>query len=456
MVAADPLIISYSGIRGIAGGSLTAEVAARFGRAFGRMVVSRHGARAKFLLARDTRPSGPELLAGIVAGLAEFGDLVDLGIVPTPTLQFALAGLPAAAGLCVTASHNPRGWNGMKFFLGPDNTVLDGAEMRELCARASQGGSVGGAGAPVADRRQQAIGLHLEAVCAAIDAERVRARRFRVALDSGGGAGAEPTARLLRALGCEVFEVKSARESEPIPEHLDDLRREVVREGCHLGLAQDLDADRLALVTERGEPPGEESTLVLTVDHLLRRYARDSAVVVKNIATTSAVDDLALCHCARLIETPVGEIHLSRALLEETRRGQIAFGGEGNGGVIYPRIALGRDSLIGIALTLECLAEDARPLSERLAALPHYHMAKARLPFAAGRAMEPLLARIEAAYPEATVTSLDGLKMRFPDGSWLLVRKSNTEPVARVVAESRSASWSAATVRQLEMLLADG
>lgn len=448
----EPLIISYSGIRGIAGRSLTPDVAARFGRAFGQMVAARHGTAPIILLGRDTRASGPALTAGLVRGLAPFATLVDLGVVPTPTVQFAMTPLCASGAVCVTASHNPARWNGMKFFLGRDNTVLDGAETAELCRLASSVDHPIDAGhAPeIADRGDDAIRLHIEKVCSEIAADAVRARRFRVAVDSAAGAGTAPTRALLHQLSCEVVDVASGRESEPVPEQLGPLCAAVLAGRCDLGLAQDLDADRLALVTENGRAPGEESTLVIAVDHLLRRFHSGVRVVVKNVATTRAIDDLVERHGARLIETPVGEIHLSRALLEQTRLGHIAFGGEGNGGVIYPRVLPGRDSLMAICLVLECLAQDRRTLSERLAALPCYHMAKARLPFPDPGALDALLARVEAMYPDAAATRDDGLKLRFPDGAWLCVRMSNTEPVIRIAAESTDPTWAARAIAEIE------
>jgi phosphomannomutase len=451
-----PLIISYSGIRGIVGESLTEDVALRFGRAFGRLVTRRH-ATPTILLGRDTRPSGIELMRGAVRGLAPFGRLVDLGVVATPTLQFAMRAFSAEAALCITASHNPGEWNGLKLFLGPDDTVLDGEQMRELRAEVEAEDRSPAApprSAPAPEQRhEEAIRRHVEAVLAQVDVAAVQARRFRVALDSAGGAGQEATEALLAALGCAVIPVASGRESEPVAEHLSALCRAVVEERCDLGLAQDLDGDRLALVTEEGVAPGEESTLVLGVDHLLRRFPSGPRVVVKNVATTRAVDDVALRHGATLVETPVGEVNLSRALLRETRLGHLAFGGEGNGGVIFPPISPGRDSLVGAALVLESLAVEAVPLSRRLAALPRYHGRKVRVVLAPDASLPALLAGLEAAFPSGEPSRLDGLRLSFPDGSWFIARASNTEPILRVVAESPDAAWVDPTVARVEELL---
>jgi phosphomannomutase len=451
----QPLIVSYSGIRGIAGESLTEEVARRFGRAFGRLVTRRH-ADPTILLGRDTRPSGPGLLRGAAAGLAPFGRLVDLGVVATPTLQFALGALEAHAALCVTASHNPAEWNGLKLFLAPDRTVLDGEQIRELRAEveADAGAPPAAIAAPaLEERHDEAVRRHVEAALAQVDAGRIRPRHLRVALDCAGGAGQESTEALLAALGCEVVQVATRRESEPVAENLGDLRRAVVAERCDLGLAQDLDGDRLALVTEEGLAPGEESTLVLAVDHLLRRAPPGDRVVVKNVATTRAVDDVAARHGAALVRTPVGEVNLSRALLRELRAGRTAFGGEGNGGVIYPPVSLGRDALVGAALVLERLAVSGAPLSALLAALPRYHGRKLRFALAPGTPLDALLARIEAAFPGGEPSRVDGLELAFPGGSWFVARASNTEPILRVVAESPDAAWLDETLGRVEELL---
>jgi phosphomannomutase len=452
----QPLIVSYSGIRGIAGESLTEGVARQFARAFGELVTRRHAAPT-ILLGRDTRPSGVALLAGAVRGLAPFGRLVDLGVVATPTLQFALRALSAQAALCVTASHNPSEWNGLKLFLGPDDTVLDGEEMREVQERAAAPeASAAAAPHPLREpegRHDDAVRRHVEAVLAQVDVALVRSRGFRVALDCAGGAGQETTAALLAALGCEVVPVDAGRPSEPVAEHLSELRRVVAGERCDVGLAQDLDGDRLALVTEEGAAPGEESTLVLTVDHLLRRHPAGRRVIVKNVATTQAIDDVAARHGAALVETRVGEVNLSRALLREVRLGHVAFGGEGNGGVIYPPISPGRDGLVGTALVLESLAREAAPLSRRLAALPRYDGRKLRVPLDPAAPVPDLLRRIEAAFPGAEASRLDGLKLRFPDRSWLVARTSNTEPILRVIAESPSAAWVGETLGRIEELL---
>jgi phosphomannomutase len=445
------LVISYSGVRGVVGRDLDASVARRFGVAFRRMLTELHPAGpVTLVVGRDTRASGPELQGALMQGLSEERvRILDLDVAPTPTIQFALGALEAQGAVAVTASHNPAQWNGFKFFLGPDNTVLDGAQTARLIRELAAAPDV--AGAVTRDNQQErAVALHVARVLEQVDVERIRRRRFRVALDAARGAGERPAMRLLDALSCSVTRVDVERESEPVAQNLAALGAAVLENGCALGFAQDLDGDRLALATETGAAPGEDYTLVLVVDHLLRRAHPSVAVVVKNVSTTRAVDDVVARAGAELVETRVGEVHLSRALKRQTDQGRVAFGGEGNGGVILPPVHLGRDSLAGMALVLEALAQRDAPLSTRLSELPRYHMAKLKLPLP--RDPASLMAAVERAFPDGTADRLDGLRLRFAGGAWLGVRRSNTEPIVRIVVESADAQWVSRAVDTLQEL----
>lgn len=443
------LVVSYSGIRGVVGPDLDESVARGLGAAFRRMVTEHHGAGPiTLLVGRDTRASGPRLQSALMQGLAgERVRIIDLDVAPTPTIQFSLGALAGHGAVAVTASHNPAQWNGFKFFLAPDNTVLDGAQTERLILSLPAAVPVVPGTSAIDGRQVQAVALHVARVLEQVDAESIRRRRFRVALDAARGAGERPAARLLDALGCTVTLVDVERDSEPLPENLAALGNAVIRNGCAVGFAQDLDADRLALTTEAGAAPGEDYTLVLVVDHLLRRPHASAPVVVKNVSTTRAVDDVVARAGAELVETRVGEIHLSRALKQRIEQGRVAFGGEGNGGVILPAVHLGRDSLIGMALVLEALAQRDAPLSERLRELPRYHSAKLKLALS----REPaVMAAVERTFPDGLVDRVDGLRLRFADGSWLGLRRSNTEPIVRLMVESPDAQWVTRVVSMLQ------
>jgi phosphomannomutase len=392
------------------------------------------------------------LRQGLLAGLAPFGfRLVDLGVVPTPTAQFYMEPTEATGAMVITASHNPAQWNGFKFMLGPERTVLDAGQTEALIQGVREVGDPPAEfHAPEAeDQHERAVRMHLDRVLEQVDPEVVRRAGFKVAVDSAGGAGVEPTLRLLEALGCQVVQVQAERDSEPLPENLAALCAAVKEHGCHLGMAQDLDADRLALISEEGEPLGDEFTLVLAVEHLLERWRGRNVAVVRNVATTRAVDAVARVFGARIVETRVGEVNLSRALARERAGGAVAFGGEGNGGVILPQVALGRDSLTGIALVLEILAHRGQPLSQVVASLPAVPMAKLKVPLSDGTRLEDCYSRIRELFPQAVADCPDGLRLTMADGGWVLVRPSNTEPIARIVVQSGDAAWVERTLPQV-------
>ena len=449
--------ISYSGVRGIVGESLTEEVAARLAQAFLGWT-SERAPNPLLVLGYDTRPSAPMLRKAVLQGLASITSgcrIVEIGVVPTPTVQVAMSQLKADAGLIITASHNPLQWNGFKFLTAPHNIVLDGKQINNLFERSQESGFAYDPDAPLApveDQHSSALGWHLTRVLRQIDPELIRARRFRVALDPVRGAGTEVTPMLLEELGCQVIMVEADRQPEPTPQSLGELCRKVKEEGCDIGLAQDLDADRLSAVSEAGEAIGEERTLALAVKHLLIRSQESHPVVVKNTSTSRMIDDLAESFGAELKETKVGEVNLSQALVDLVQAGRTAFGGEGNGGVIYPPVIYGRDSLIGMALILEYLATSEDTVSQLASELPHYHIIKDKIESADRARIDSYLDRIKEAFADQQVSEFDGIKVSFQDGGWCQARASNTEPIARIIAEGRTPEQARKSIDQLHDL----
>ncbi len=438
---ASGLRISYSGVRGIFGAALTLPVAAQFAEAFARLA-NEHFRNPVVIIGRDTRPSGAQLLPAVIAGLMRQPcSLLDVGIVPSPTVQVAMGELGAQAAIIITASHNPAQWNGFKFLIAPHHIVLDGEQTRHLfeLSRTASARYEERVSPAVTDVRGAALDAHLRRVLGHLDPAPIRARRFRVAVDSCLGAGEEVTARLLQELGCAVLPVRVERDSEPAAANLGALCAAVAANRCDIGIAQDLDADRLALVTDTGEAIGEEYTLACAVDHLLKRFRGSSAAVVKNSSTSRMINDLCAAHGAELREVKVGEVHLSREMIELAASGRKVFGGEGNGGVIYPPVCYGRDSLIGIALILEYMAAAGETLSQLAARLPRYYIIKAKIEGLAGRRVARALARVRRLFAGEAMSEFDGLKVTFADGTWCQVRPSNTEPIVRVIVESPSA-----------------
>ena len=428
------LMVSASGVRGIVGESLTPEIVARVAAA--HAVLLEPGA---VVTGRDSRPSGAWVSrAAQAAVLAAGHDTVDVGIAPTPTILFAIRHHRAAGGLAFTASHNPAPWNALKLF-GPGGTFLP-PERSEAVFRLARDGSL--TWAPhdrVGSAREDAdaIRRHRDAILAlpGLDRERIAARRFRVAVDCVNGAGSLATPELLRSLGAAVEAIYCTpdglfpRVPEPLPENLGALGDLVRRTGAAVGFANDPDADRLAIVDERGEPIGEERTLQIAVDWAL---ARRPGTVVVNASTSMGVDVIARRYGVPVLRTRVGEAHVAQALLAEGG----VIGGEGNGGVIYPALHATRDALLAATITLDWMAADPRPLSERVAALPPLVMVKRKLDL---RLEDPdaLGAALRAEFPDGERNVLDGEKYLWEDG-WVQVRASGTEPIVRVIAEART------------------
>ena len=434
MRAIPTLKISISGVRGVVGDSLTPVLLTRFAQAFGTYVSS-----GRIVIGRDTRTSGEMVRQSVVAGLLSSGcRIVDIGVCPVPTVQLMVRHVGAQGGIAITASHNPAEWNALKF-VGDDGLFLSGERGRELLDIYHQGDytKVSGASMRGIETMPAAGDRHVAAILAAVGPlpERPGGRRLRVALDSCNGAGSVVTPRLIEALGAEAVTVNVTpdgsfpRPAEPLPEHLGALSALVRSSGADVGFAQDMDADRLAVVDERGEPIGEELTLVLAAGHVL---AATPGPVAVNLATTNAIDAVAARYGCTVTRTKVGEANVTAGM----KRVGAVIGGEGNGGVIYPRINFGRDSLVGIALILHLLATADRRVSELVSSLPRFWMHKDRLTCPSNRIRE-VLARLRRAYEGAPIDARDGVKVTMPDG-WFLVRGSNTEPILRVVAEAPS------------------
>ena len=396
----NTLMISVSGIRGIVGADLTPELVARYAAALG--VWSRGAGNSRVVLGRDARTSGEMFARAATAGFLSVGcDVVDLGLVPTPTAQLAVEHHRAGAGLILTASHNPVEWNALKL-VGPDGVFLDadaGARVGTLAEQDPARAGWDDLGRVETD--PDAIGRHLTLVLdlPEVDREAIRNAKFTVAVDGVRGAAGAIIPQLLERLGCTMAGInletdgRFPREPEPIPENLGELSALVKSSGAQVGLALDPDVDRLALVDERGEPIGEDYTLAFAVravlgksvggyvgksvgeslgaergsTHLPTYPPTDSQpVVVANLSTSLVVEDAARDCGARFVRAPVGESNVVKAMQREGAR----IGGEGNGGVILPSLHLGRDAPLGVALILQYLAAQKRPISALVAEAP--------------------------------------------------------------------------------------
>jgi phosphomannomutase len=412
---------------------LTPEVAVTFAQAFGT-----YCGGGKIVLGRDSRVSGPLLQHAVTAGLLATGcQVIDVGIAPTPTVQLATENLHAAGGIILTASHNPVMWNGLKL-LAPDGLFLDGeqgAKVLELRTQQKYAfknweglGSASVYGNAVADHLQAVTTLPFLAI------EKIHRRKFKVVADCVNGAGGV----IVPQLGCEAIFLnleptgKFPRNPEPLAENLAELCEAVKTHQADLGLAVDPDSDRLALVSEQGIPLGEEYTLALAVDFMLRLRP---GKVVANVSTSRVLDDLAAKHGATVERTPVGEIHVAKHM----RASGAVIGGEGNGGVILPEVHLGRDAIAGIALILQHLANSGGTLSELHHSLPQYVMSRRRLHLSERSQIEKTLSAIKEKYRHENLDTRDGVKI-LRARSWVQVRASNTEPIVRIMAEAPTAA----------------
>jgi phosphomannomutase len=432
MRAIPTLKISISGVRGVVGQSLTPTLLTRFAEAFGT-----HTGSGTIVIGRDPRTSGEMVKHAVVAGLLSTGSrVIDIGVCPVPTVQLQVRHRRAQGGIAITASHNPAEWNALKF-IGSSGLFLDAGQARELLDIYHQGEytKVGGAELRTVEEVEGATDLHIKSILDALGPLPQTQKKMRVVLDSCNGAGSIVGPKLIEALGAEVIRLNTTpngsfpRPAEPLPENLGDLCRKVREHQADIGFAQDMDADRLAIVSEHGEAIGEDNTLVLATLYVL---SREKGAVVANLSTTSAVADVAKKFDCPVFLTKIGEVNVTDAMQQH----RAVIGGEGNGGVIYSRINFARDSLVGMALVLHLLAQSGKSVTELLADIPRYTIVKEKMACPSDR-IAGVLRTVRQEFAQYEMDTRDGVKVIMPDG-WLLVRGSNTEPIIRVVAEAKN------------------
>lgn len=448
MTRIQSLKISISGIRGIVGETLTPQLLTAFAGAFGTYM-----GRGAIMVGRDTRASGEMVRNAVFAGLLSAGcEPVDLGICPVPSIQIRTVDGRARGAIAITASHNPAEWNALKF-IGRRGLFLNSHQAEELLDIYHQRSFTQVPSGEISRVRsdQLAVPAHIKRLLAYFDPDMVRRARLKVVLDSCNGAGSVAAPQFLRELGCSVVELHTnpaggfPRNPEPIPENLGDLCEAVCKNRADVGLAQDADADRLALVDAGGNPIGEEYTLVFATVFVLEKT---KGTVVTNLSTTRVIDDVAGRMGCPVIRTKVGEINV----VEEMIQSGAVVGGEGNGGVILPVIHHCRDSMSGMGAVLQLMAERRKPLREIVGEFPHYEMIKDKIAFLPDN-LPSLQAALKEHFPNAERQVLDGLKLTWED-SWLHVRLSNTEPVLRIVAEAKSRKHAGDIVREVKRLIA--
>jgi phosphomannomutase len=432
--AIPTLKISISGVRGVVGDSLTPTMLTRFAQAFGTYL-----GPGAIVIGRDARTSGEMVKQAVIAGLLSSGcRVIDLGMCPVPTIQLVVRRHQARGGIAITASHNPAEWNALKF-ISPAGFFLDAGQAKELSDIYHQGEYTKVPDVEIrgVEEIAGATDLHIQAILGALGPLPKGERQIRVVLDAGNGAGSLVGPKLIAALGAEVIPINVApdgtfpRAAEPLPENLWALCAEVKEHRADVGFAQDMDADRLAIVSEKGDPIGEDYTLVLATLYVL---GKEPGPVVANLSTTSALQSVVERFGGSLFLTKIGEVNVTEAMQRE----HAVIGGEGNGGVIYPRINFARDSLVGMALVLHYLAETGKTVSELMETIPRFSMIKEKLECPSDKIAQ-VLRLIRSTYADYPMDTRDGVKV-YLAGGWFLVRGSNTEPIVRVIAESEDES----------------
>lgn len=428
------LIISVSGLRGIVGETLTPEVAVRFVAAFAAQLPE-----GPIIVGRDGRSSGPMLSRAIIASLSACGrTCIDVDVAATPTIGVLVNERGAAGAVQISASHNPPPYNGIKLF-GSTGRVLDGktgAKVRDAYLAGENAYTPFdqiGLVSEDSDPHQP----HLNKVLETVDTIAIRAAKHRVLIDSNHGAGSLLGIRLLEALGCEVVAVGDtpdgnfAHVPEPTAENLTGIADRVRKEKCVVGFCQDPDADRLAIVDEQGNYIGEEYTLAMCVTHALSNSETLGPIVI-NGATSGMSERLATAAGVECYRSAVGEANVADMMIDKSA----AYGGEGNGGPIDPRVGYVRDSFVGMAQILDLMTATGQSISEIAAGIPKLHIHKGKASVTPDR-LPALFEALIAKYPEAKAQTGDGLRLAWDD-RWLLVRGSNTEPIVRLIAEADS------------------
>ena len=423
------LIKSISGIRGIFNKNLTPSITNHYINIFSNLQK-----KGDILIARDSRPHGKILYDEACKNLSLLGrNVISCGIIPTPTAQYIIKEKKLAGGVVITASHNPIEWNGLKF-LDNDGCFLNPKKMKELLSKDSNNTENNKKGNIIESKNvyQNHIQNVLDLNC--IDLNKIKSKNFKVVIDTVNGAAYKALPELLKELNCDVIKIYCdndgtfPRGTEPIPSHLEDLSKAVTNNNADIGFATDPDADRLAIVDNHGNPIGEESTLVLAVESYLKYY-KDSQKVVTNLSTSMAVDVIAHQYNSTVQRSSVGEINV----VEKMKELGSTIGGEGNGGVILEESHLGRDSLVASALVLNHLAQSELPFDKILETIPRFVMIKDKISL-----QDDIdLNHIKTLFQNDDVTFIedDGLKIVWKN-KWVHIRKSNTEPIIRIISEA--------------------
>lgn len=430
------LIHSISGTRGIIGDNLTPQVAMEIAQAYGTFI-----GKGPVIVGGDTRTSHDMIKSAVISGLLAVGtDVIDIGRVPTPTVQQMIRHFNAQGGIVITASHNPIIWNGLKlmnntgsFFEAPEFEKFD-TVLKNKDFLFKEWDGVGQL--TIIDN---AIELHVDKILTEIDITDIKAANLSILVDPNNGAGAAANATLLDRLGIDYDMInaepngKFFHDPEPLKKNLAETI-DVIKNGNYdIGFVQDADADRLVILDETGHFIGEDYSLAFCMDYILSTITDTEKRAVVNLSTSNVITWLCEQHNAKLTHTKIGEANVTAEIKAQAAH----VGGEGNGGIIYPKIGWGRDSLVGIVIALKHLAQKKKKVSEIVANYPKFVMLREKQNLANRDDLLPFLEKVKTTFPDAEINTIDGVKASYKD-AWIHVRPSNTEPIARIFIEAPS------------------
>jgi phosphomannomutase len=436
-----PIIASVSGVRGIMGDSLTPQNIIKFISAFAEYLKKTSKTKT-IVVGRDGRLHGDVVEAIVISTLRMCGyNVINIGIAPTPTVQIATEDTEASGGISITASHNPQIWNGLKF-LNADGTFLDAKQIDKFLTIASKG-AFKYADIDNIGKLSYAKGWtdkHIEKVLKLklINIKKIKHKKLKVVVDAVNASGSDIVPKLLKKLGCKVIPLYCDGSGvfphmpEPLPHNLKALCKAVKSHHADLGISVDPDADRLVLITDKGQPYGEENTIATVVNYVLKNSGKSKKDVTVNLSTTRAVEDVALRYGGKVSRSPVGEINVVKLMQINSS----VVGGEGSGGIILPELHYGRDAMVGIALVLAEFAGYKGSVSDyKKHELPQYHISKDKMENV--KDPDGILKKVIAKYKNENcrISIIDGVKLDFP-GYWIHLRKSNTEPIIRIITEA--------------------
>ncbi|MEQ9288447.1 MAG: phosphoglucosamine mutase [Cyclobacteriaceae bacterium] len=451
------LIKSISGIRGTIGGhegeALTPNDVVKFTSAFGQWVKDKTQIE-KIVIGRDARPSGNYITQLVSSTLMAMGiDVVDLGLSTTPTVEMAVPNENAGGGIIITASHNPVGWNALKL-LNSAGEFISGQDGKEVLEIAEAGNISYAISKNIGHYKtdDSYIGFHIDKILELplVDVEAIKKRDFKIAVDAVNSTGGIAIPILLEKLGVDNYEIfygepngQFPHNPEPLPENITTICSEVESGRFDLGIVVDPDVDRLAFVSEMGEPFGEEYSLVMIADYVLKNTKGNT---VSNLSSSRALKDVTLKNGGSYEASAVGEVNV----VNKMKATNAVIGGEGNGGIIYPELHYGRDALVGIALFLSHLAKFGKSAALLRSMYPNYHISKNKIDLTSEIDIDNVLKAVKEKYAKQPINEVDGLKIEF-DKEWVHLRKSNTEPIIRIYSESESQSTAEHLANKLMM-----